>query len=134
MDFELHPQIKSDLQSLGDFPLSHVMLYPSSTNPWLVLVPRRPNIKEWHQLTAEEQSELCKEISKVSEWMEDEFQPDKINVGALGNMVPQLHVHIIGRYKNDVAWPGAIWGKDVACEPQGLEKIQSLSISLFQDL
>lgn len=110
MSFELHPRLEQDLTSVGNLPLSHVMLYPSTSNPWVVLVPKVLEAKEWHHLTEAQQSLLCREISQVSKWMESEFQPDKINVGALGNMVPQLHIHVVCRYKTDTSWPGAIWG------------------------
>lgn len=78
--------------------------------PWVILVPRVPEITEIHQLSPPHQNMLIQEITKISLILETHFQPEKINVGALGNLVPQLHVHVIARYKNDRAWPGPIWG------------------------
>lgn len=116
MNFQMHERLVKDLAFVKDLTLSRLMLYPSTENPWVVLVPRRDSIKEWYQLSLEDQSILCREISEISQWMENKFTPDKINVGALGNMVPQFHVHIIARYKSDKAWPGSIWGVPQDCD------------------
>lgn len=108
--FKLHKTLEADLVYLGDFDLTQVFLLPDSDNPWIVLVPRKEDITEIHQLSTEDQSLLIKEISYVSKKLETLYEPDKLNIGALGNMVPQLHIHIICRFTNDKAWPGAIWG------------------------
>ncbi len=81
-----------------------------SRYPWLILVPRRPAISEIHHLPTTDQQSLFTEIIKVAEFLEEEFKPAKINIGAIGNIVPQLHVHIVSREFNDPAWPDPVWG------------------------
>lgn len=110
MSFIIHPRLEEDTILLGELDLCEVRLMPDSSNPWVVLVPKRADIKEIHELTDGEQGTLIYEISTISSKLTELFAPDKINVGALGNMVPQLHIHIICRYQNDRAWPNAIWG------------------------
>ncbi len=127
--FELHPQLKKDLLFIKDKELSSFFLLPNSENPWLVLVPKLNNITEWFQLNPQQQNILCQEITLASTVLNNEFNCDKINIGALGNMVPQLHIHIIARYKSDKAWPGALWGhslnKNQTTTNSWLEKIAS---------
>ena len=113
--FYPHKKLSENLEELLDLTLSKLYLLPDSNNPWAVLVPKRMKkdgafVKEIHELSNDDQITLIKEITNISEFMESEFAADKMNVGALGNMVPQLHIHIIARFKNDKAWPGAIWG------------------------
>src|SRR3546814_18598095 len=79
--------------------------------PWLILVPRRPDLKEIHDLDGGARPQLTEEICRASRALQSSFAPDKINVGALGNLVPQLHVHVIARFRSDPAWPGPAWGK-----------------------
>lgn len=108
--FTLHAQIEADSVFLRDLPLSQLRLQNQNLVPWLILVPRR-EATEIHQLTHEDRAQLMEEIAMTSRAMTSLFAPDKINVGALGNYVPQLHVHVIGRFKNDPAWPQPVWGK-----------------------
>jgi diadenosine tetraphosphate (Ap4A) HIT family hydrolase len=108
--FALHAQIEADSVFLRDLPLSQLRLQNQSLVPWLLLVPRR-EATEIHQLPAEDRLRLMEEITLASRALAAVFAPDKINVGALGNFVPQLHVHVIGRFKNDPAWPQPVWGK-----------------------
>ena len=110
--FSLHPNLEKDSMFLGKLELCQVRLLSDSDHPWILLIPVKENIKEIHELTESEQVILIKEISKVSKAFEILFNPDKINVGALGNMVSQLHVHVICRYRGDRSWPGAIWGTE----------------------
>lgn len=110
MNFKLHSQLMNDLIPLKRMELCELLLLPNSSNPWAVLVPQIANIKELHQLDFEIQIKLLKEINQISILMEKEFAPDKINIASFGNMVPQLHIHIIARYKNDPAWPASIFG------------------------
>ena len=79
--------------------------------PWLILVPRRPGLKEFHEMAADDLTLATAELCRASRALESRFAPDKINIGALGNMVPQLHLHVIARFKDDPAWPGPVWGK-----------------------
>lgn len=110
MTFKLHPQLEKDTTLVGEFPLCLVLLHRDSAVPWLILVPKVENLREFHHLSREQQYQFLAESQAISELLEQEFEPDKINLGALGNMVPQLHYHHIARFKNDIAWPGAIWG------------------------
>ncbi len=123
-DFTLHPRLAADTVLVASLPLCDVLLMDDSTYPWVVLVPRRADIREMHQLGTEDQQVLMQEITHVSAQMEKLFSADKMNVAALGNMVPQLHVHIIARYETDPAWPGPIWGivKAKPYEPDALTK------------
>ncbi|MDM5095386.1 HIT domain-containing protein [Aeromonas rivipollensis] len=108
--FELHPRLQADTQILGDLPLCRVLLAKDSQYPWLILVPRVPGLREIHHLLPEQQQQLMQESCAVATLMEEALGPDKINVAALGNLVPQLHLHHVARFSTDAAWPGPIWG------------------------
>ncbi|WP_413111315.1 HIT domain-containing protein [Thaumasiovibrio sp. DFM-14] len=110
MDFILHPRLEADTSLIGNLPLCQVRLIKEAIGPWIILVPKRPNITELHHLSEKDQQQLIKESGHIAEVLEHDFHANKINLGALGNLVPQLHWHVIARYKNDVAWPGPIWG------------------------
>ena len=110
-EFMLHPQLQADTYPLGDFPLCRLLLSRDSRYPWFVLVPRRESITEIVQLSASERQQLLEESCLLQEAMLAAFQPDKLNVAALGNMVSQLHLHHIARYRDDPAWPAPVWGK-----------------------
>jgi diadenosine tetraphosphate (Ap4A) HIT family hydrolase len=108
--FTLHPQLANNCILIGDLELCRVLLLNDCQYPWVILVPRRDNISESFQLTADEQSRLMWESSHVAELMNEFYTADKMNVAALGNVVPQLHIHHIVRYKNDAVWPKPVWG------------------------
>lgn len=108
--YSLHERLENDTIFVTQLELCELRLMPDSECPWVVLVPKRDNIREIYQLSTNDQMTLMKEIAFVSKKLQSHFDTDKINVGALGNIVPQLHVHIIGRYENDRGWPGALWG------------------------
>ncbi|QSE72726.1 HIT domain-containing protein [Aeromonas media] len=108
--FELHPRLQADTQILGDLPLCRVLLAKDSQYPWLILVPRVAGLREIHHLAPAQQQQLMQESCAVATLMEHELNPDKINVAALGNLVPQLHLHHVARFSVDAAWPGPIWG------------------------
>ncbi|GAL21758.1 diadenosine tetraphosphate (Ap4A) hydrolase and other HIT family hydrolases [Vibrio maritimus] len=110
MSFELHPQLTKDTSLLGDFPLSLALLHKDDSVPWIILVPKKADLTELHHLSMPEQQQFLLESEVVNRALETLFTPDKLNFGALGNMVPQLHVHHIARFKNDIAWPGPLWG------------------------
>lgn len=129
--FNLHPRLAADTLLLGDFPLCHCLLMNDMHYPWLILVPRVENIREIFELDAVQQQQLLQESSWVSERMARHFNATKINIGALGNMVPQLHLHIIARYENDAAWPGPVWGKHPA-EPYTGENLQRMNKRLHE--
>ena len=109
--FELAPELKRDCIELTDWPLCKVLLLNDSQYPWFVLVPRQANLKEIIDLSEDDQIVYLKESAKLSKLLMDVFSPDKLNVAALGNMVPQLHIHHIARFTSDAAWPAPIWGK-----------------------
>jgi len=108
--FELHTQLAKDCAVVGDLALSRVLLMNDAAYPWLILVPRRADIAEIFQLTALDQRQLWEETSAVAAVMAGHFCADKMNVAALGNVVPQLHVHVIARFRSDAAWPKPVWG------------------------
>ncbi len=110
MTFELHPQLEEDTTLIGEFPLCLVLLHRDDSVPWVILVPKKADLTELHHLPMNEQQQFLIESDLVNRALESLFIPDKLNFGALGNMVPQLHVHHIARFKNDLAWPGPLWG------------------------
>ncbi len=108
--FELHPQLANDCVLISELKLCSALLLNDRHYPWVVLVPRRKGIREIYQLDIADQQQLLHESSTLSALMADYFTADKMNVAALGNMVPQLHMHHIVRYKSDMAWPKPVWG------------------------
>jgi diadenosine tetraphosphate (Ap4A) HIT family hydrolase len=106
---ELDKRLVSDSEYLATFKLSELRLLKDGDLDWFLLIPLKENIIDWCDLKIDDQKTLCEEIDFVSRLLKSEGV-DKINVGSLGNMVPQLHIHIIGRMKSDRAWPNAIWG------------------------
>jgi diadenosine tetraphosphate (Ap4A) HIT family hydrolase len=109
--FILHPQLAKDCFVIGQFSLCQLLLMNDRNYPWFILVPQRENISEIYQLTAADQMLLWRESTELSETLARHFAADKMNVAALGNVVPQLHVHHIVRYRHDPAWPAPVWGK-----------------------
>ena len=110
MSFQLHPQLAKDCYYLGDFPLSALLLSKDANYPWYILVPKKTGISETFQLSDAEQLQLNQESIDLSRALNDAFSADKMNIAALGNMVPQLHIHHIVRYTKDIAWPNPVWG------------------------
>jgi diadenosine tetraphosphate (Ap4A) HIT family hydrolase len=110
-DFALHPQLAADTIEIGQLALCRVLLMNDANYPWLILVPQRPGLHEIFELNTDEQTQLIHESSRVAQLMSSHFNADKINIAALGNMVPQLHIHHIVRYKSDPAWPAPVWGQ-----------------------
>ncbi|WP_299014669.1 HIT domain-containing protein [uncultured Photobacterium sp.] len=129
MHFTLHPRLAADTTVLGDFPLCRVLLSKEALGPWLILVPRKENLTEIHLLPEEEQFQLMRESSAVATLLEKDYQADKINIGALGNLVPQLHVHHIARFETDIAWPGPIWGNT-----NGIQRKETVQEALAEEL
>lgn len=109
--FVLHERLEADTVSLGRSGLCEVRLMNDSNWPWILLVPRVAGVREIYQLTREQQQQLLAESSVLGKGMMELFGGDKLNVAALGNMVPQLHLHHIVRFEGDPAWPGPVWGK-----------------------
>jgi len=114
MAFVLHPRLMADTAVIIDWSLSRVLLMNDKRFPWIVLVPRRPNVVEVFDLDAASRTLLTNEIARAAErlkdWARTRGGADKINVGMIGNMVPQLHIHVVSRRKGDAVWPGAVWG------------------------
>lgn len=125
MAFALHPTLARDTAEVARLPLCRVVLMRDRRFPWLILVPEREGVREIHELPPADRAALIEEIARVSEAMAGLFQADKINVGALGNLVPQLHVHVIARFATDAAWPGPVWGSGPA-EPYGDGALEEL--------
>lgn len=109
-DFHLHPQLAADCIQVGHLPLSLLLLLNDARYPWFVLVPRRAAVTEVFELAEADQQQLWRESAQLSKFIKRAFHADKLNIGALGNLVPQLHVHHIARFRNDPAWPGPVWG------------------------
>lgn len=111
MAFALHPRLAADCFVAGRFDLCLLLLMNDARYPWFILVPQRAGISEIHHLSGALRQQLMSESSAVSEALAAGFAADKINIAALGNIVPQLHVHHIARFKNDAAWPAPVWGR-----------------------
>lgn len=112
--FALDSRLQEDTLLIGDFPLCRLLLSNDSNYPWFILVPRRPDITEVFQLDAQDQLQLWQETTHLSEQLKGLFSADKLNVAALGNVVSQLHMHVIVRRRSDIAWPAPVWGKHPA--------------------
>lgn len=108
--FELHPRLEDDTAFVADWPLSRVLLMNDMRFPWLILVPRRADLHELHDLSPEDGAILMQEVTCASRTLKMLTNAEKMNVGALGNSVPQLHIHVIARGSGDAGWPGPAWG------------------------
>lgn len=129
MNFELHPQLAADTVLVGDLPLCRLLLMNDRQYPWTILVPRRAGLREIYELHESDQLRFWRESTQLSQTLMRAFSGDKLNVAALGNMVPQLHVHHIVRFKGDPAWPAPVWGKHPAQSYDGAmlnERLQLL--------
>ncbi len=112
--FQLHEQLAQDCVPLGHLPLCELLLLNDANYPWFLLVPRRDGVREIFELPDADRGQLLAESCALSRWLHQAFGADKLNVAALGNQVPQLHVHHIVRYRHDPAWPQPVWGRVVA--------------------
>lgn len=113
-DFSLDPRLDADTLPLGDLALSSVRLMNDARYPWFLLIPRRAALAEISDLSPDDAAVLMDEIRIATRVMLALAKPDKVNVGALGNVVAQLHVHVVGRFLSDPAWPGPVWGSGAA--------------------
>jgi diadenosine tetraphosphate (Ap4A) HIT family hydrolase len=123
--FRLHERLKADTIEISRLQLSRLLLMNDKSLPWLILVPEREGVQELDELPEEDRAGLMEEIVLASRVIQHLYTPDKINIGALGNLVPQLHLHVIGRFKTDRAWPGPIWGTGPG-EPYSLEEAKAV--------
>lgn len=112
--FALDQRLQQDTLVIGDFPLSRLLLSNDSNYPWFILVPRIDGISEVFQLGVADQQRLWQETTALAQLLNEGLAADKMNIGALGNVVSQLHVHIIVRKRDDAAWPAPVWGKHPA--------------------
>lgn len=112
--FTLDPRLQQDTLVIGDFPLCRLLLMNDARYPWFILVPRREAMSELFQLDLADQQQLWQEATQLAEILKDTFAADKMNVATLGNVVSQLHMHVIVRRREDAAWPAPVWGKHPA--------------------
>ncbi len=111
MPFHLHPQLQKDCIYIGKLVLCRLLLMNDSQFPWFVLAPEIAGITEIYQLNKQQQRLLIEESSFLAERLSELYRPDKLNIAAIGNLVPQLHIHHVVRYRTDKAWPAPVWGK-----------------------
>jgi len=110
MEWSLHPQLAADTVPVGDLALSRALLTNDANFPWLILVPRQPGLVELIDLDENAQVQLLREIATCARVLKSITECEKLNIAALGNQVPQLHVHVIARRHSDAAWPKPVWG------------------------
>lgn len=127
--FMLDENLNKDCIVIGNFPLCQLLLKNDKKYPWFILVPRRNDIVEVFDLLLNEQQQLWSEVTTFAELVKKVFEADKINIGTLGNMVNQLHIHIIARYKHDITWPQSVWDK-LPAEPYDVSEIEILKKQL----
>jgi diadenosine tetraphosphate (Ap4A) HIT family hydrolase len=134
MPFALHPRLAQDTVEAVRLSLCRVLVMKDRRFPWLVLVPERESVREIHELAPADRAALVEEIARAGEVLTLLFQTDKLNVGALGNLVPQLHVHVVARRATDPAWPGPVWGygAPVPYEESELEEIRERLSGAFR--
>ena len=127
--FELHPQLANDCIRIGRFELCLLLLMNDRQYPWFILVPQREGLSEIYQLTSADQSLFWKESATLAQNLAYQFAADKMNIAALGNLVPQLHIHHIVRYRTDPAWPAPVWGR-LSPVPYGDNEVEQLMLKL----
>jgi diadenosine tetraphosphate (Ap4A) HIT family hydrolase len=130
--YELHPQLAADTHPLAALELGELRLMDDANYPWLILVPRVPAAREMIDLDQAQRHRLTDEIDLAARLLREAFRPHKLNVAALGNLVPQLHVHVIAREETDPAWPAPVWGR-VAARPYPPEALVE-RVRLLRDL
>ncbi|SCA54797.1 putative HIT family hydrolase [Candidatus Terasakiella magnetica] len=131
--FKLNERIDNDTFEICELSLCKVLLMNDAQYPWIILVPMIEGMTEMHHIPQEKQAELYKNINQASEIMERLFAPKSLNVAALGNVVSQLHIHVVARFETDIAWPGPIWGQHPAQPYQNDERLNKLK-EAFQQL
>lgn len=132
-NFELHPQLVKDCFEIAELPLCKLLLCNDSAYPWFILVPRVEDVQDIYQLDWQDQQQLLNESSMLSELLMQEFNGDKMNVAALGNVCSQLHIHHIVRFKTDVSWPKPIWGQQ-ALTPYSQDEFSDIKQRIFNKL
>jgi len=109
--FNLNKKLEADTYHISDLTLCRLLIMNNADYPWVILVPRRSNISEIYQLTEIDRKKLDFEVNEISKKLSDYFKADKINIASIGNIVSQLHIHIVVRNKKDLSWPETVWGK-----------------------
>ncbi|TLU66882.1 HIT domain-containing protein [Thalassotalea litorea] len=132
-EFTLHPDLQRDCVVVASLPLCELLLCNDRQYPWFIMVPRREGVSDLHQLDWQDLQQFMNESSMVSELLMQEFNGDKMNVAALGNVTPQLHVHHIVRFKTDPVWPKPIWGQ-LPLKPYSADEIAKIKRSLSAKL
>ena len=128
----LHPRLAADTRDLGETDLCWLRWMNDRRFAWLIVVPKRDGLREWHHLPSTEQQLLLQQVNGLAAELERVTGADKINIGALGNMVPQLHIHIIARFEGDPCWPGPVWGQgqpEPWAEGEAPQWLQGLTIA-----
>ena len=132
-DFILHSKLAADTFEVLSLKVSQLLLMNDARYPWLILVPEVSDMRDLHNLSAKQYHSVTQEIAQVSKVLESVTQAHKMNVGALGNMVPQLHIHIIARQTNDAAWPAPVWGVGEA-QPYSQDAAKTLVLQIASKL
>jgi len=127
--FVMDSRLQQDSYVLGDFPLCRLLVSKDANYPWFILVPKRAGVSELFDLSQEDQAQLWKETTYLAEVLKSEFAADKMNVATLGNVVSQMHMHVIVRHKHDAAWPAPVWGKVPAVE-YGPGQVEAIRLRL----
>lgn len=134
--FVLDARLQQDTLPIGDFSLCRLLLSNDANYPWFILVPRRADISELFQLDTGDQQQMWRETTFLAEVLKDSFDADKMNVATLGNVVSQLHMHVIVRRHEDAAWPAPVWGRQPAkpyTDEQLAAVIERLRLVLTED-
>ena len=129
----IHSQLQKDCLVIGKFTLCYLLLMKDANYPWFILVPDREDLTEIYQLDDSEQKQLISESSTLARIISKQYKADKINIAALGNLVPQLHIHHIVRHTTDAAWPAPVWGK-LPAKPYTNVELEQVITSLKQGL
>lgn len=132
LSFKIHPQLLKDCFHLGQLNGQELLLLNNSLIPWFIILPITQET-ELYKLEISERQKLDKNIHLLSEFISNHYNPDKLNVASIGNMVPQMHMHVIGRFESDPYWPGVVWGRDESrCSSNGeiLELVKTLQLSM----
>ncbi|MAM93985.1 HIT domain-containing protein [Parvibaculum sp.] len=134
MAFALHERLAADTLLIADLPLCRALLMNDRRFPWVILVPRREGLRDFDDVAPVEKPNFHAEIDLASEVLREAAGAEKMNVAALGNMVPQLHVHVIARFSGDAAWPGPVWGvgtADAYSEDEGRALVEKLRLGFY---
>ena len=127
--FSLHPRLAADTFLVDDWPLCRVLLMNDSRFPWLILVPRQDGLRDFDEIAESDKPSFLTEIDRASRALRTETSAEKMNVAALGNMVPHLHVHVVARFVTDAAWPAPVWGVGEAV-PYTTDQAEALILAL----